>query len=425
MPVTSPIRKSPAAPPPYRPQPVPKVLQTKLIGYQPPANQSVRAPLAPPVYRPHLTPRVLQRKITSSQKSPAGQSSRQPVAPPVYRPEQRKILQLKIPTPAQIGNLPKARPNHFPQLNKIVRPPHNFGVVQRVTLNGTDIDQTNTSLERLGRGKNPSSSRVAAVQYQPAETGSVRMLNLAVVQPSTLSKLSGLMFGGSGGREGEDQEKRRRDEEDKANEPKLMKEVIADLVQKNPQITVIWNSLNVPLPDLKRYIWTYLTGGLTLYRGVQQCHPEFPKSSDYAVLKPKVPGSPAPPDFAANENSWCPMSPNRDLSFSIAISWSHSIAGYFRSRGGMDASRPVALIIEKTVSPPQGIAFCFDGEIQIKGPCPADRVTKIMIGDDLGTYDFAYRGDTFRKWAEAAGVPITNDIAPCYAYKPSHGGYPG
>lgn len=51
--------KSPVAPAPYRPQPVPKVLQTKWAIVHQPVKAGSR-PVAPPVYRPNPSPRVLQ-----------------------------------------------------------------------------------------------------------------------------------------------------------------------------------------------------------------------------------------------------------------------------------------------------------------------------------------------------------------------------
>jgi len=66
-------KKPPPAPPVYRPQPVPKVLQRKTMpGQKPLAAQAPRRPVAPPVYRPQAKPAVAQQKIA---------------APPVYRPQ--------------------------------------------------------------------------------------------------------------------------------------------------------------------------------------------------------------------------------------------------------------------------------------------------------------------------------------------------
>ena len=61
------MKQPPAAPPVYRPQPVPKVLQAKnAVSQQPRAASTPRQPIAPPVYRPQPTPQVLQQKTRIS-----------------------------------------------------------------------------------------------------------------------------------------------------------------------------------------------------------------------------------------------------------------------------------------------------------------------------------------------------------------------
>lgn len=76
-------RGRPGAPPAYRPQPVPRVLQTK------PAQLK-----APPVYRPQAVPRVLQAKAAShpsiNKRTPAGPS----VRPAVPFGNARPVVQL-------------------------------------------------------------------------------------------------------------------------------------------------------------------------------------------------------------------------------------------------------------------------------------------------------------------------------------------
>ncbi len=57
--------------------------------------QSIKQPVAPPVYRPQAAPKVLQTKKSSVPKPDAGGAPRTPVAPAVYRPEARKIVQPK------------------------------------------------------------------------------------------------------------------------------------------------------------------------------------------------------------------------------------------------------------------------------------------------------------------------------------------
>ncbi len=54
-----------------------------------------KLPVAPPVYRPQPVPKVLQTKSASAHGPHAVRAPRAPVAPPVYRPEQKRIAQPK------------------------------------------------------------------------------------------------------------------------------------------------------------------------------------------------------------------------------------------------------------------------------------------------------------------------------------------
>jgi hypothetical protein len=96
MPTVSQKPRQPVAPPVYRPQAVPKVLQKKTL--QNHASQSAQAgrqPVAPPVYRPQPVPKVLQTKQTAYQ--PTNQTKRAPVAPRVYSPQPiPRVLQRKV-----------------------------------------------------------------------------------------------------------------------------------------------------------------------------------------------------------------------------------------------------------------------------------------------------------------------------------------
>lgn len=93
------LKGVPSAPPVYRPQPAPKVLQTKSTVKQlvSSPSQSGKRPTAPPVYQPQLRPKVLQTKKSGNQPpSLVAPSARNPVAPPVYRPQLApKVLQRK------------------------------------------------------------------------------------------------------------------------------------------------------------------------------------------------------------------------------------------------------------------------------------------------------------------------------------------
>jgi hypothetical protein len=67
QPKTVTASRGPVAPPVYRPQPTPKVLQTKAAKTQPERGiQTQRTPVAPPVYRPQSTPKSLQAKMPST-----------------------------------------------------------------------------------------------------------------------------------------------------------------------------------------------------------------------------------------------------------------------------------------------------------------------------------------------------------------------
>jgi hypothetical protein len=59
-------------------------------------------PAAPPVYRPQSVPKVLQKKpVAALPRASSGPQRQTPAAPPVYRPAPKKIVQPKVPTIAQ------------------------------------------------------------------------------------------------------------------------------------------------------------------------------------------------------------------------------------------------------------------------------------------------------------------------------------
>ncbi len=230
----------------------------------------------------------------------------------------------------------------------------------------------------------------------------------ATAQPMFMVKFFQSLGGGKGDGGGKGEKKGEVKKEVEEIDPVLQK--IKLIEAANPQVVILWGKgKSISNIDLLACLKLYLSGGLVLYRGVQQCHPMFPKGTDYALMTPKSPGSTKPPDFTSNDNDWLPMSPTGKLSLSIALSWSSSIAGYFKGAGGMDARRAVALVLEKRIAPTDPIAFCFDDEIQIKGTCRADRVTEIWIDQDWGTVSGPHTGIKFRKLATDAGLVIWED----------------
>jgi hypothetical protein len=80
------------------------------------SSQSVKSPVAPTVYRPQTLPRVLQTKKSSAQNAPPGGPGSQPPAPPIYRPQATKTAaQPKTPNGVVNRKLPVAPPIYRPQ----------------------------------------------------------------------------------------------------------------------------------------------------------------------------------------------------------------------------------------------------------------------------------------------------------------------
>jgi hypothetical protein len=86
--IASQMKKPPVAPPVYRPQPAPKVLQTKsAFDRQTHIGQLPRQPVAPPVYRPQPKAKLLQTKPAKPEPAAQQTAARTtPAAPPAYRP---------------------------------------------------------------------------------------------------------------------------------------------------------------------------------------------------------------------------------------------------------------------------------------------------------------------------------------------------
>src|SRR5947209_8833317 len=133
-------RPKPTAPPVYRPQPTPKVLQRKATTVQPsPTGSTKRPPAAPPAYRPQPVPKVLQPKVATNRPMLSAQASQKPIAPQVYRPKAPTgTLQAKShgqPRVASIVSAPHSGASGTASRHKsppyVQKPPHRGAVVQR------------------------------------------------------------------------------------------------------------------------------------------------------------------------------------------------------------------------------------------------------------------------------------------------------
>lgn len=85
--------KRPVAPPVYRPQPVPRVLQTKTVSSQQP--QQARRPVPPPVYRPQPVPKVLQTKAALDATQFQSATHGRPSARTATRPEPKQTVTMR------------------------------------------------------------------------------------------------------------------------------------------------------------------------------------------------------------------------------------------------------------------------------------------------------------------------------------------
>lgn len=154
-------RQVPTAPPAYRPQPVPKVLQTKMSALHQPITQPGRVgnkPGAPAAYRPQPAFKVAQPKTPSGQQPHASKATPQPVAPPAYRPQRTpRVLQTKT---SQTGSH-VARQNNRTAFNER-RPSNN----QPPRTPPQRPEPRNSSpVSRSASGFSPASSRIVQCKH--------------------------------------------------------------------------------------------------------------------------------------------------------------------------------------------------------------------------------------------------------------------
>lgn len=99
--------RQPVAPPVYRPQPVPRVLQKKSALSQSQTAPLTRQPAAPPVYRPQPVPKVLQQKSAVNRPATTAPSTPRPNVPPISRTPSKKVAQPQAKVTPQRPRLPR------------------------------------------------------------------------------------------------------------------------------------------------------------------------------------------------------------------------------------------------------------------------------------------------------------------------------
>jgi hypothetical protein len=146
---SSQTRKPPAAPPAYRPQPVPKVLQTKSATGQPantgqaPRQSAAPRPIvAPPVHGPQ------QKRLVQPKTAEPAQAHTPPNAPPVYRPQHApKVLQAKN-SQAGAAAAVSGPQQQLPQKARTITATYNLARPARAT--GGGVVQARLSMDAVG-----------------------------------------------------------------------------------------------------------------------------------------------------------------------------------------------------------------------------------------------------------------------------------
>ncbi len=143
-------RKTPNAPPVYRPQPAPKCLQPKAATpRQTTPGRTGVAPSPPPAYRPQPVPKVLQKKAACTQQSQAGCSESKLVASPARLPQPGpKILQAKVADTGQsvfVGRHAHAHPTprtqSTPKARQTRSPVHAFANAVKQEVRGHTVQR--------------------------------------------------------------------------------------------------------------------------------------------------------------------------------------------------------------------------------------------------------------------------------------------
>lgn len=145
-------KRQPVAPPEFRPQPVPKVLQKKAAAIRPPQKPQPRVnPVAPPVYRPKIAPAVLQAKMAATKLS-INKPKNRATAPPVYRPlPTPKVLQKKSVHTGPLTS--RATKPVSPKAPPVYRPQPIPKVLQRKVHPGASAQKSRQTIQRYCEGR--------------------------------------------------------------------------------------------------------------------------------------------------------------------------------------------------------------------------------------------------------------------------------
>lgn len=141
----------------------------------------------------------------------------------------------------------------------------------------------------------------------------------------------------------------------------------------NDQLHKAGNDIILNSDEYDTQITRYLSGNLTLVRGLPRQHPLYHEIGEMGILMPLGVG--AMPDWATNTTRYIPFGPDLPSAQGVALGRAGmgpgddqrmlaDFAALARSAGQVD----VGLTVQVTVGPGTGVAFYNSGEIQVRGP---------------------------------------------------------
>ncbi|HET6978793.1 MAG TPA: hypothetical protein VFI24_20845 [Pyrinomonadaceae bacterium] len=153
-------RKPPAAPPVYRPQPVPKVLQRKLAcSVTAPPKSSTDAPKSPPVYRPNKTPLVMQTNRPVVQAKFATPVKGVPVSRTRFGVIQRAMAAAAYEEDRNAGDIGEGQKN-FKTIKKSIAETAEMGPAGRFRLHTVEFnalpDKVKDAIREIVAGDDPA-----------------------------------------------------------------------------------------------------------------------------------------------------------------------------------------------------------------------------------------------------------------------------
>lgn len=153
---------------------------------------------------------------------------------------------------------------------------------------------------------------------------------------------------------------------------------------------------------LEEEITKFLSGSLTLYRGVNRYNRQWHKLRKDQLLEPF--GSGMLPDTSTINTAFLPFSPDRGTAVGFALTPASGFipkddVRFVHDYDPEDPEYEYGMLVSVEVGSDMGIGFINASEVQIKGPVKVDIEQIYKMGDDLGDIfkNDRYRGKTVGK----------------------------